>query len=231
MDKEKILIVEDDNDLANLIKDYLSIEGYEGVIGEDGVKALEMFNENNISLVILDIMLPNIDGITVCKKIREKSNVPIIMLSAKSGEMDKILCLGVGADDYVTKPFSPMELLARVKAQLRRAGFIQNKEIHDGVIDYGNLKIYSKSYKVILNNSEVDLTTKEFQVLNYLAKNSGQVFTKEQLYDGVWGLSEFMDENTIAVYIKRLRNKLGEVGKNSIKTVWGIGYKWEYCNE
>lgn len=231
MDKEKILIVEDDNDLANLIKDYLSIEGYEGVIGEDGVKALEIFNENNISLVILDIMLPNIDGITVCKKIREKSNVPIIMLSAKSGEMDKILCLGVGADDYVTKPFSPMELLARVKAQLRRAGFIQNKEIHDGIIDYGNLKIYSKSYKVILNNSEVDLTTKEFQVLNYLAENSGQVFTKEQLYDGVWGLSEFMDENTIAVYIKRLRNKLGEVGKNSIKTVWGIGYKWEYCNE
>ena len=231
MDKEKILIVEDDNDLANLIKDYLSIEGYEGVIGEDGVKALEIFNENNISLVILDIMLPNIDGITVCKKIREKSNIPIIMLSAKSGETDKILCLGVGADDYVTKPFSPMELLARVKAQLRRAGFVQNKEISEDVIDYGNLKIYSKSYKVILNDSEVDLTTKEFQVLNYLAKNSGQVFTKEQLYDGVWGLSEFMDENTIAVYVKRLRNKLGEVGKNSIKTVWGVGYKWEYCNE
>ena len=231
MDKEKILIVEDDNDLANLIKDYLSIEGYEGVIGEDGVKALEIFNENNISLVILDIMLPNIDGITVCKKIREKSNIPIIMLSAKSGETDKILCLGVGADDYVTKPFSPMELLARVKAQLRRAGFVQNKEISEDVIDYGNLKIYSKSYKVILNDSEIDLTTKEFEVLNYLAKNSGQVFTKEQLYDGVWGLSEFMDENTIAVYVKRLRNKLGEVGKNSIKTVWGVGYKWEYCNE
>ena len=231
MDKEKILIVEDDNDLANLIKDYLSIEGYEGVIGEDGVKALEIFNENNISLVILDIMLPNIDGITVCKKIREKSNIPIIMLSAKSGETDKILCLGVGADDYVTKPFSPMELLARVKAQLRRAGFVQNKEISEDVIDYGNLKIYSKSYKVILNDSEIDLTTKEFEVLNYLAKNSGQVFTKEQLYDGVWGLSEFMDENTIAVYIKRLRNKLGEVGKNSIKTVWGVGYKWEYCSE
>ena len=231
MDKEKILIVEDDNDLANLIKDYLSIEGYEGVIGEDGVKALEIFNENNISLVILDIMLPNIDGITVCKKIREKSNIPIIMLSAKSGETDKILCLGVGADDYVTKPFSPMELLARVKAQLRRAGFVQNKEISEDVIDYGNLKIYSKSYKVILNDSEVDLTTKEFQVLNYLAKNSGQVFTKEQLYDGVWGLSEFMDENTIAVYVKRLRSKLGDIGKKSIKTVWGVGYKWEYCNE
>ncbi|GAA0706443.1 response regulator transcription factor [Paraclostridium ghonii] len=231
MNKEKILIVEDDNDLANLITDYLRIEGYEGVIADSGTKALEVAKSENISLVILDIMLPEVDGITVCRKIREHSHVPIIMLSAKSGEMDKILSLGVGADDYVTKPFSPMELLARVKAQIRRAGFVPNEVLEREIIDYGDLKIYPQNYKVVLSGSEISLTTKEFQVLEYLAKNSGKVFTKEQLYDGVWGLSEFMDENTIAVYVKRLRSKLGDIGKKSIKTVWGVGYKWEYCSE
>lgn len=231
MEKGKILIVEDDNDLANLISDYLRIEGYLGIIAEDGVKGLKIATSEKVELVVLDIMLPELDGITVCRKIREVSNVPIIMLSAKSGEMDKILSLGVGADDYITKPFSPMELLARIKAQIRRAGFVESKSIEEDVIDYGNLKIYSKSYKVTLNNEEIDLTTKEFQILDYFCKNSGQVFTKEQLYEGIWGCSEFMDENTIAVYVKRLRSKLGEVGKSSIKTVWGVGYKWEYCNE
>lgn len=231
MEKGKILIVEDDNDLANLITDYLRIEGYTGVMAEDGAKGLNMATNEKFQLVVLDIMLPELDGITVCRKIREVSNVPIIMLSAKSGEMDKILSLGVGADDYITKPFSPMELLARIKAQIRRAGFIESKIIDEDIIDYGDLKIYSKSYKVMLNNKEVDLTTKEFQILDYFCKNSGQVFTKEQLYDGIWGCSEFMDENTIAVYVKRLRSKLGDIGKNSIKTVWGVGYKWEYCNE
>ncbi|MGL5870700.1 response regulator transcription factor [Clostridium chrysemydis] len=228
---KKILIVEDDNDLAKLIKDYLRIEGYKGIIAEDGINGLQIAINEDISLVVLDIMLPKLDGITVCRKIREISNIPIIMLSAKGEEMDKILSLGVGADDYVTKPFSPMELLARIKAQLRRAGFMDNKTLDNDITDYGELKIYSKSYKVVLSGTEVDLTTKEFQILDYLSKNSGQVFTKEQLYDGVWGCSEFMDENTIAVYIKRLRGKLGEVGKKSIKTVWGLGYKWEYCGE
>lgn len=231
MEKGRILIVEDDNDLANLISDYLRIEGFEGIIAENGVKGLNIATTERVELIVLDIMLPELDGITVCRKIREVSNVPIIMLSAKSGEMDKILSLGVGADDYITKPFSPMELLARIKAQIRRASFVESKPIEEDIIDYGDLKIYSKSYKVTLNNKEVDLTTKEFQILDYFCKNSGQVFTKEQLYDGIWGCSEFMDENTIAVYVKRLRSKLGEVGKNSIKTVWGVGYKWEYCNE
>ena len=231
MEKGKILIVEDDNDLANLITDYLRIEGYTGVIAENGAKGLNIATSEKVELVVLDIMLPELDGITVCRKIREVSNVPIIMLSAKSGEMDKILSLGVGADDYITKPFSPMELLARIKAQIRRAGLVENKIIDEDIIDYGDLKIYSKSYKVTLNNKEVDLTTKEFQILDYFCKHSGQGLTKEQLYDGFWGCSEFMDENTIAVYVKRLRSKLGDIGKNSIKTVWGVGYKWEYCNE
>lgn len=231
MAAERVLIVEDDSDLANLVMDYLRIEGYVGVIAEDGKKGIELAREEGFSLVILDIMLPEVDGITVCRKIRETSNIPIIMLSAKSGEMDKILSLGVGADDYMTKPFSPMELLARVKAHLRRANFDDKKILDDGVTDYGSLKIYSKSYKVLLEGKEIVLTTKEFQILDFFSKNSGQVFTKEQLYDDIWGCSEFMDENTIAVYVKRLRGKLGDIGKNSIKTVWGIGYKWEYTNE
>ena len=172
MEKGKILIVEDDNDLANLITDYLRIEGYIGIIAENGVKGLNIATSEKVELVVLDIMLPELDGITVCRKIREVSNVPIIMLSAKSGEMDKILSLGVGADDYITKPFSPMELLARIKAQIRRAGLVENKIIDEDIIDYGDLKIYSKSYKVMLNNKEVDLTTKEFQILDYFCKHS-----------------------------------------------------------
>ena len=229
--EEKILIIEDDNDLANLVKDYLRIEGFHGVIAENGVKGIKLVTEEKYALVLLDIMLPELDGITVCRKIREISNVPIIMVSAKDGEMDKILSLGVGADDYVTKPFSPMELLARIKANLRRVKLVDNNDNDEGIIDYGNLKIFCKSYKATLEEKEIELTTKEFQLLEFLCKNSGQVFTKEQLYDRVWGSSEFMDENTIAVYVKRLRSKLGEVGKNSIKTVWGVGYKWEYCHE
>lgn len=231
MDGEKILIVEDDSDLANLINDYLRIDGFIGVIAVDGKKALDICSKGEFSLVILDIMLPEIDGITVCRKIRETTNVPIIMLSAKSGEMDKILSLGVGADDYMTKPFSPMELLARVKAHLRRQNFVSKMHLEEDVIDYGKLKIYSKSYKVLIEEKEIVLTTKEFQILDFFSKHSGQVFTKEQLYDGVWGCSEYMDENTIAVYVKRLRGKLGDIGQKSIKTVWGVGYKWEYSNE
>lgn len=228
---ERVLIVEDDNDLSNLIKDYLRIEGYVGVIAEDGNRGIELAKEEKFSLVILDIMLPEVDGITVCRKIREVSNIPIIMLSAKCSEMDKILSLGVGADDYMTKPFSPMELLARVKAHLRRANFREKKTLDEDVISFGKLDIYPKSYKVLLEGKEIVLTTKEFQILDFLSENSGQVFTKEQLYDGIWGCSEFMDENTIAVYVKRLRGKLGEIGKQSIKTVWGIGYKWDYTDE
>ena len=140
MGKEKILIVEDDNDLANLIKDYLSIDGYIGIIAEDGKKAIELAKNEEFSLVILDIMLPFVDGITVCRNIRETSHIPIIMLSAKSGEMDKILSLGVGADDYMTKPFSPMELIARVKAHLRRENFTDKKALDEDVISYGRIK-------------------------------------------------------------------------------------------
>lgn len=226
MNKDKILIIEDDNDLANLIKDYIEIEDYKVDIARNGIEGVELSKDPNVKLIILDIMLPLLDGIEVCKCIRKESKMPIIMLSAKSGEMDKILTLGVGADDYLTKPFSPMELVARVKAHIRRytsfntEGKTENKK-------FGELIIDSKGYKATLKGQEIQLTSKEFQILDFLTSNPSQVFTKAQLYENVWGYSEYMDENTIAVYIKRIREKLGSYGEESIKTIWGVGYKWE----
>lgn len=223
---DKILVIEDDNDLANLIKDYLEIDGFEVSIANNGLKGVEMANDPMVKLIILDIMLPLLDGVEVCKRIRTISNMPILMLSAKSGEMDKILTLGVGADDYLTKPFSPMELVARVKAHVRRYKLFSS-EITSELKKFGDLIIDSKGYKVLLKGQEVSLTSKEFEVLDFFTSNPSQVFTKAQVYENVWGYSEYMDENTIAVYVKRLREKLGEYGEKSIKTIWGVGYKWE----
>lgn len=223
--KEKILIVEDDQDIANLVKDYLSIDGYEAIIANDGMKAVEIASEEDIKLVILDIMLPLLDGVEVCRRIRSNLNIPIIMLSAKNGDMDKILALGIGADDYMTKPFSPMELVARVKAHLRRFNAIPSS--NNNIKRFGELEVDSKGYRVLVKGEEISLTSREFQLLDFLTSYPEQVFTKYQLYDNVWGDAEFMDENTVAVYVKRLREKLGEVGEKSIKTIWGVGYKWE----
>ncbi len=222
----KILVIEDDNDLGNLIKDYLEIDGFQVLIANDGLKGVELANDPMIKLIILDIMLPLLDGVEVCKRIRTISKMPILMLSAKSGEMDKILTLGVGADDYMTKPFSPMELVARVKAHIRRYTSFSSDTLSD-VKQFGDLIVDSKAYKALLNNVEVPLTSKEFQILDFFTSNPSQVFSKSQVYESVWGYSEYMDENTIAVYVKRLREKLGEYGEKSIKTIWGVGYKWE----
>ena len=223
---DKILVIEDDIDLGNLIKDYLEINEFEVVIANDGLKGIELANDPMIKLIILDIMLPLLDGVEVCKRIRTISKIPILMLSAKSGEMDKILTLGVGADDYMTKPFSPMELVARVKAHIRRYTSFSNDKKSD-IKQFGNLIIDSKGYKAILNGKEVSFTSKEFQILDFFTSNPSQVFSKSQVYENVWGYSEYMDENTIAVYVKRIREKLGEYGEKSIKTIWGVGYKWE----
>ena len=223
---DKILVIEDDIDLGNLIKDYLEINEFEVVIANDGLKGIELANDPMIKLIILDIMLPLLDGVEVCKRIRTISKIPILMLSAKSGEMDKILTLGVGADDYMTKPFSQMELVARVKAHIRRYTSFSNDKKSD-IKQFGNLIIDSKGYKAILNGKEVSFTSKEFQILDFFTSNPSQVFSKSQVYENVWGYSEYMDENTIAVYVKRIREKLGEYGEKSIKTIWGVGYKWE----
>lgn len=231
MYNSKILIIEDDEDLGNLLCDYLNIETFNCTLAKDGVQGLNLALEHKFDLIVLDIMLPSMDGMQICRKIREKLHVPIIMLSAKSGEMDKVLSLGVGADDYMTKPFSPMEMIARIKAHLRRQGYLEEKKIDEECKIYGELKIYSKSYKVMIQNIEIPLTSREFQLLDFLINNEKIVFTKEELCNKVWGYNEFMDENTIAVYIKRLREKLGDIGKEAIKTVWGVGYKWEYSHE
>lgn len=224
---QKILIVEDEKELADILGAYLEVEGFEPIVTEDGQEGLKAFYEKQPSLILLDIMLPKVDGIHVCKEIREKSEVPIIMISAKSGEMDKVIALGIGADDYVTKPFSPLELVARVKAQLRR--YEKTKDVStasNDEIKIGELILNKSSYSAIAKGEVLSLTTKEFDMLFFFAKNHNQVFSKEQIYEGVWGYSECCDDNSITVYVNRIREKLGKYELDYIKTVWGAGYKF-----
>lgn len=228
MANEKILIIEDDKDIRNLLKDYLTKDGFIVNSCDSGGSAVALFNSFAPDIIVLDIMLPEVDGIEICRIIRSSSLVPIIMLSAKSGDIDKILSLGVGADDYITKPFSPMEVIARIKAHLRRYKTFKapsNNASHKK--EFGDLIIDSKSYKVTYKDKEIHLTSREFEIIDFLSQYPSEVFSKEQLYDNVWGLSGFGDLNTIAVYIKRIREKLAEYNIGYIKTVWGVGYKWE----
>lgn len=228
MANERILIIEDDKDISNLLRDYLTSEGYSVTCCEKGGAALSTFKSFNPDIIILDIMLPEVDGIEICRTIRNNSLVPIIMLSAKSGDIDKILSLGVGADDYITKPFSPMEVIARVKAHVRRyKTFSTPVKSNPDIKEFGDLIIDSKSYKVTYQGKEIHFTSREFEIIDFFSQYPSQVFSKEQLYDNVWGLSGFGDLNTIAVYIKRIREKLSLYSINYIKTVWGVGYKWE----
>jgi DNA-binding response OmpR family regulator len=223
---QKILIIEDEKELAEILAAYLEVEGYKAITANDGMDGLLAFDKENPELVLLDIMLPRKDGISVCKEIREKSNVPIIMISAKSGEMDKVIALGIGADDYVTKPFSPLELVARVKANLRRYDQMADKvSSTSDTITVGELALKKSSYTAEAKGDNLALTTKEFDILYYLAENQNRVFTKEQIYNGVWGYDSFGDDSSVTVYIKRLREKLGAFGLDYIKTVWGAGYK------
>ncbi|OPJ57704.1 response regulator transcription factor [Clostridium oryzae] len=224
---DKILIIEDEKELADILGAYLEVEGFEPIIEKDGQDGLKSFYDNQPSLILLDIMLPKVDGIHVCKEIREKSEVPIIMVSAKSGEMDKVIALGIGADDYVTKPFSPLELVARVKAQLRR--YQKSKEtinIGKEKIIIGELILNKASYSAEAMGKPLQLTTKEFDMLFFFAYNPNQVFSKEQIYEGVWGYTDCCDDNSITVYVNRIREKLDKFGLNYIKTVWGAGYKF-----
>lgn len=224
---QKILIVEDEKELADILGEYLKVEGFEVAICNDGKAGLDCFRKEQISLVLLDIMLPIVDGITVCREIRSESDVPVIMVSAKSGEMDKVVSLGIGADDYVTKPFSPLELVARVKAQLRRYQGNNGKIKADAGerITIGVLSLVPGSYEAYIEDRQLNLTTKEFEVLLLFARHPGQVFSKSQIYEQVWGYEGICDDNSVTVYINRIREKLKAQGCAYIKTVWGAGYK------
>lgn len=225
--KQKILIIEDEKELASILGAYLEVEGFTPIIANDGEQGLCAFYKEQPCLILLDIMLPKIDGISVCKEIREKCDVPIIMISAKSGEMDKVIALGIGADDYVTKPFSPLELVARVKANIRRCEKMSsNINLSKEEIIIGELVLNKSSYCALAKNNDLALTTKEFDMLFYFATNPNRVFTKEQIYNGVWGYSKYGDDNSVTVYVKRLREKLDKYSLDYIKTVWGAGYKF-----
>lgn len=223
----RILIVEDELDLASIIKDYLERELYEVEICTEGDKAIEIFDKFKPSLVILDLMLPGMNGYEICQNIRIKSTIPILILSAKIDEFDKVKGLNLGADDYITKPFRPRELLARVNAQLRRSQVFNKENLE--IIDIENIRIYTKEYKVEKNGRDLDLSRNEFELLVFLSKNPKQVFSREQLYERIWGFDSYGDLNTVTVTINRLRQKIEDNPKNPkyILTVWGVGYKFE----
>lgn len=232
MEKEVILIVDDDIEIANLIAIYLQNEGYEVIKAENGLRALEVLNNTNIDLILLDIMMPEMDGIQACMKIREEKNMPIIMLSAKTEDMDKILGLTAGADDYIGKPFNPLELIARVKSQLRRYkkfnGSISSV-ISENIIEIDELSINTDTHQVKVGEREVKLTPREFGILELLARNKGIIFSNEKIYERVWKEEFFKSDNTVMVHIRKLREKLEDDSRNPkyIKTVWGVGYKVE----
>ena len=223
----RILIVEDEPALANVVKDYLKNELFDVEICTEGDKAIEVFNKYRPSLLILDLMLPGMNGYEICKNIRMTSVIPILILSAKTDEFDKVMGLNLGADDYLTKPFRPKELVARVNALIRRSQVFNKNNLE--VIDVGNIRIFIKEYKVEKDNVNMDLSKKEFELLLFLAKNPKQVFTREHLYEGVWGLDSFGDLDTVTVTINRLRQKIEEnpATPKHILTVWGVGYKFE----
>lgn len=225
---EKILVVDDDGEIRNLISVYLENEGYNVVKSGDGACALEILNSEKIDLILLDIMMPKMNGIEACLKIRKEKNMPIIMLSAKSEDMDKIYGLASGADDYLTKPFNPMELIARVKSQLRRFNRYNTAADEDkSIIEIGDLVINTDTRGVKVGNNDIRLTPKEFDILELLARNKGIVLSVEKIYELVWKENFFKSDNTVMVHITKIRVKIENEPKNPIyiKTVWGVGYK------
>ncbi len=225
--KQRILIADDESNIAELISLYLTKEGYETQKAGDGKEAFRMVQSFNPDLIILDIMMPEMDGYEFCREVRKNSTVPIIMLTAKGETFDKVLGLELGADDYMVKPFDTKELVARVKAVLRR---LENKENNAKKLSFENLTINLSNYSVSYYGENVEMPPKELELLFYLASHPNQVFTREQLLNQIWGYEYYGDTRTVDVHIKRIREKLGSEEKHtkwSIKTVWGVGYKFE----
>lgn len=227
--KSKILIVDDDNNIAELISLYLIKECFDTKIVNDGEEALQAFETYHPNLILLDLMLPGIDGYQVCREVRAKSNVPIIMLSAKGEIFDKVLGLELGADDYMMKPFDSKELVARVKAVLRRYQPVKAEEPAPDIkyVTYTDLVVNLSNYSVVYMGEQVDMPPKELELLYFLAASPNQVFTREQLLDHIWGYEYIGDTRTVDVHVKRLREKIKDHSNWSLATVWGIGYKFE----
>ena len=226
----KILIIEDEAAIADLQKDYLELSGFEVEIRNDGISGLERALEGGFDLFILDLMLPGLDGFEICKRIRNESNAPIIMVSAKKDDIDKIRGLGLGADDYMTKPFSPSELVARVKAHLSRyERLIGSAQPKNDIIEIRGLRIDKTARRVWVNEVEKTLTTKEFDLLTFLASNPNHVYTKEELFSEIWNMESFGDIATVTVHIKKIREKIEESSSNPqyIETIWGVGYRFK----
>ena len=223
----KILVVDDDKNICELLRLYLEKEGYSVILAHDGEEALAKFNALTPDMVLLDIMLPNLDGWQVCREIRKKSNVPIIMLTAKGETFDKVLGLELGADDYVVKPFDTKEVIARIKAVLRRIG--QNGQAEEvKEVSYDKLVVNMTRYELKVDGKVIDTPPKELELLFHLASNPNRVYTRDQLLDEVWGFEYYGDSRTIDVHVKRLREKLEGVSDQwALKTVWGVGYKFE----
>ena len=225
---KKVLIVEDENNIAELLHLYLEKEGFDTAVAKDGGKAVELFRSFEPDLVLLDIMLPVLDGWSVLKKIRSESKTPIIMLTAKGEVQDKVTGLEQGADDYVVKPFEMKEVLARIHAVLRRTSGVEEEPAGEKKLSFDKLTINLDSYELMVDGQRVDTPPKELELLFHLASSPNRVFTRNQLLDEVWGFDYFGDSRTVDVHIKRLREKLEGVSENwRLKTVWGVGYKFE----
>ena len=226
METGKILIVDDDQNICELLRLYAEKEGYTVALAHDGRKAVECFAQESPDIILLDIMLPELDGWQVCREIRKKSQCPIIMLTAKGETFDKVLGLELGADDYVVKPFETKEVLARIKAVLRRSGKQDPNE--KKVVTFDKLSINLNNYELKVNGVQVDTPPKEMELIYHLASNPNRVFSRDQLLDEVWGFNYYGDSRTVDVHVKRLREKLEGVSDQwSLKTVWGVGYKFE----
>lgn len=226
MSQLRVLVVDDEDKIRQVIGIYLTNEGYHVGEAVDGEEALRKFRAESWDLIVLDVMMPKIDGVTVCQEIRKVSKVPIIMLTAKNEEVDRILGLEFGADDYMGKPFSPRELVARIKAVMRRVGTEEKKEGH--LLKFPGLCMDLISREVLVKDKPVALTPKEFELLGLLAKSTGRAYSREQLLEEVWGFDYYGDVRTVDTHVNRLRDKLRAAGAgNFIKTVWGVGYKFE----
>ncbi|RGS82633.1 response regulator transcription factor [Coprococcus sp. AF21-14LB] len=223
MEKLKILVVDDESRMRKLVKDFLEREGYEVLEAGDGMEAMDVFYENkDIALMILDVMMPKMDGWQVCREIRQESKLPIIMLTARADERDELQGFELGVDEYISKPFSPKILVARVSAILRRTNALTNDE----VVDAGGILIDKAAHTVKIGEKEIDLSFKEFELLSYFVENQGIALSREKILNHVWNYDYFGDARTIDTHVKKLRSKLGDKGEY-IKTIWGMGYKFE----